>query len=132
MCGILQNEAPSYDEKRVPCRCTAIYNEIQQRIVYRYLKKCHMVLDAGTGTGRFALYLSRRGIDVIAVDSSKEMPLRTQRKALVDEEGRRINFVLADIEHPPFNSSVFDGICSIHVLVHFNNIHRVAEGMLVF
>ncbi|MGA7075310.1 MAG: class I SAM-dependent methyltransferase [Halobacteriota archaeon] len=122
-----RNEAALYDEKRFFCRCAAIYNEIQQRIVYGYLKKCQTVLDAGTGTGRFALYLSRQGIDVIAIDSSKEMLLRAKRKALVDEHGRRINFIVADIEHLPFDSSVFDGICSIHVLVHLKNIHRVVE-----
>jgi len=120
-----RDEATAYDDKRFSCRCATIYNEIQQHIVYEYLKKCHTVLDAGTGTGRFALYLARQGIDIVAIDSSKEMLMEAKKKARADENGRRISFIVADIEHLPFNSSVFDGICSIHVLVHFRDINEI-------
>jgi SAM-dependent methyltransferase len=39
------------------------------------------VLDAGSGTGRVAIELARRGLDVVGVDSSREMISTARRKA---------------------------------------------------
>ncbi len=61
------------------------------------------VLDAGCGTGRVAIELARRGIDVIGVDSSREMIGTARRKApnlawvvgdLVNVRVRRVDAVL--------------------------------------
>jgi 2-polyprenyl-3-methyl-5-hydroxy-6-metoxy-1,4-benzoquinol methylase len=51
------------------------------------------VLDAGCGTGRIAIELARRGVDVVGVDLDADMVAQAVRKApqqawLVDDIGR--------------------------------------------
>ena len=62
-----------YDSDIFSCKCNTLYDRMSKEIIYSYLKDCKYVLDAGTGTGRFAIYLAQRGINVVAADSSKEM-----------------------------------------------------------
>ena len=96
-----------------------LYDRISKEIVYSYLKDCKCVLDAGTGTGRFALYLAQRGINVVAIDSSKEMVEIAQTKAEREGCQHRIQFIVSDIENLPFKDKSFNGVCSIIVLIHF-------------
>lgn len=49
------------------------------------------VLDAGCGTGRVAIELARRGIDVVGVDADADMLERARRKA------PHVEWVLADL-----------------------------------
>ena len=53
-------------------------------------------LDVGSGTGQFALRLSRRGWDVTALDASPEMLAVAKRTAVA--EGLKIGFRCASIE----------------------------------
>lgn len=55
------------------------------------------VLDAGCGTGRVALELARRGIDVVGVDVDPSM-LATAR-----ERGAEVRFEQADLADPDFD-----------------------------
>lgn len=96
-----------------------LYDRISKEIVYSYLKDCKCVLDAGTGTGRFAIYLAQRGINVVAIDSSKEMVEIAQTKAEREGCQHRIQFIVSDIENLPFKDKSFNGVCSIIVLIHF-------------
>jgi SAM-dependent methyltransferase len=49
------------------------------------------VLDAGCGTGRLAIELARRGVDVVGVDADPDMLDRARRRA------PRLSWVLADL-----------------------------------
>ena len=111
--------AENYDEKRFSCECNMLYDRISKEIVYDYLKDSQQVLDAGTGTGRFAIYLAQRGINVVAIDSSKEMVEIARKKAQQEGCQHRIHFIVSDIENLPFKDESFDGFCSITVLIHF-------------
>lgn len=114
-----RREAGNYDKKRFSCECNMLYDRIVKEIVYGYLKDSRLVLDAGTGTGRFAIYLAQRGINVVAIDSSKEMVEIAREKAQQEGCQHRIRFIVADIEDLPFANESFDGLCSITVLIHF-------------
>ena len=114
-----RQEAESYDSARFSCECNMLYDRMAKEIAYNYLKDCNYVLDVGTGSGRFAIYLAQRGINVIAVDSSKEMVKIAQKKAQREGCQHRIQFIVSDIENLPFKDKSFDGVCSIFVLIHF-------------
>jgi ubiquinone/menaquinone biosynthesis C-methylase UbiE len=110
--------AAGYDRARFSCECSRLYDRMTKEIIHGYLKDCYRVLDAGTGTGRFAIHLAGKGINVVAIDSSREMVEMAKKKA--EQEGCRhlIEFIVSDIEHLPFRDSAFDGFCSIIVLIH--------------
>jgi ubiquinone/menaquinone biosynthesis C-methylase UbiE len=114
-----KDEAKNYDEKRFSCDCNKIYDIILKNIVYNYLKDCNFVLDAGTGTGRFAIHLAKKGVKVVALDGSREMILVAQKKSKRNGIEDEIYFVVGDVENLPFKTEAFDGLCSIYVLIHF-------------
>ncbi len=113
-----QQEAGGYDAARFSCECNRLYDQMTKEIIYKFLKDCTYFLDAGTGTGRFAIHLAKNGIDVVAIDSSKEMVEIARKKAQREGCQHRIQFIVSDIENLPFKDRSFDGVCSIIVLIH--------------
>ena len=75
------------------------------------------VLDAGAGTGRFALPLEERGLEVAALDISLQMLGEGRGRAR--KSGRPFRCVQGDIECLPFGDGVFDSVVTITVLRHF-------------
>ena len=65
-----------------------------------------VALDAGTGTGRYARKLARRGVKVSAVDQCPEMLDVAQRNA--QGEGLRIHFQGGSLDALPFKSNHFE------------------------
>jgi ubiquinone/menaquinone biosynthesis C-methylase UbiE len=112
-------EATSYDQHRYACLCKRMISELQQEFVIRMLHDAERVLDAGCGTGRFTIPLARQGIQVVALDASKEMLTVARRKAEQAKVIHRIEFVLGDVENLDFANGGFDGAISIAVLRHF-------------
>lgn len=78
-------------------------------------------LDAGVGTGRFALPLARRGVSVLGVDVSPKMMRQLLRKKPPD------NLVLAqaDLRRLPVRSGAVRGVLVAHVL------HLIADWRMV-
>ncbi len=72
-------------------------------------KDCKLVLDIGTGTGRFAQYFDDSSCTVVGVDVSVAM--MTQAR----EKGVR-NLVRADAHYLPFRDQTFDASLMIHLL----------------
>jgi SAM-dependent methyltransferase len=73
-------------------------------------------LDAGTGTGRYALELARRGARVSAVDRSAEMLAAAKRTA--QREGLAIDFQLGSLDALPFQTGRFELVTCALVLCH--------------
>ena len=74
-------------------------------------------LDAGAGTGRFALRLGRRGWQVTAVEANPDMQAITQRAAA--SENLSIEFVSASLEDAvPVESAAFDLVVCALTLCH--------------
>jgi len=98
--------ADEYDESR------GYPDNIMETIINaleKTLAKDGVVLDAGTGTGRFAKPLQDRGYNIIGIDVSSRM-LRKAR----DKGVHRL--VKADMCTLPFQDQVFDTALSIHVM----------------
>jgi ubiquinone/menaquinone biosynthesis C-methylase UbiE len=74
-------------------------------------------LDVGTGTGRHALRLARRGIQVTAIDQSPEMLAIARQKA--QQENLPIDFHLASLtDDLPLASNQFDFLINALMLCH--------------
>jgi len=70
---------------------------------------CKNLLDAGVGTGRFALPLGRSGFNVVGIDVSEKMLLEARRKDIC-------NLFYGDLRALPFKSKKFDATLVVHVL----------------
>lgn len=67
------------------------------------------VLEAGVGTGRFAVPLRARGVRVVGVDIAPRMLAKAREKGAAD-------LFLATATHLPFRDRAFSASLSIHVL----------------
>ncbi len=72
-------------------------------------KDCKLILDVGTGTGRFAPYLNDSGFIIIGVDVSLPMMLQARQRGVR-------NLVRADARYLPFRNQAFDASIMIHLL----------------
>jgi ubiquinone/menaquinone biosynthesis C-methylase UbiE len=84
------------------------------------------VLDVGTGTGRAALLLARKGGRVTGVDASDAMLAEARRRAA--GEGIEVAFQKGDAHALEFEDRSFDVVVSLRVLMHAPDWRRcVAE-----
>jgi SAM-dependent methyltransferase len=81
-----------------------------------------VALDAGTGTGRYALELARRGASVAAVDQSAEM--LAGAKGAAQRIGLAIDFQLGSLDALPFRTGHFDLVTCALVLCHIPDLMR--------
>jgi len=83
-------------------------------------------LDVGTGTGRYALKLARRGVAVSAVDQSAEMLAVAQQAA--QAEGLSIDLRLGSVEGGlPFKAERYDLVVSALMLCHVPDLPHAAR-----
>jgi ubiquinone/menaquinone biosynthesis C-methylase UbiE len=136
-----EKAAPAYDATRFDCRCRRFVDVLFKEAILSCVSEKQRILDAGTGTGRFARALAIQGKDVIAMDTSAAMLHEAETKARQEGLERQIEFLAGDIERIPLDDESVDGITCIHVLVHYQDIRRaIAEfsrvlrpgGYLVF
>jgi 2-polyprenyl-3-methyl-5-hydroxy-6-metoxy-1,4-benzoquinol methylase len=114
--------AVTYDKERNPLI------EVEEPIVEKLIDGLPIssVLDVGTGTGRYALKLARRGADVIAIDQSLEMLALAQQKA--SSEDLKIDFRLASLDDDlPFEANQFDFLVCALMLSHVPNLGLIAQ-----
>ncbi len=72
-------------------------------------KDCKLIVDIGTGTGRFAQYFNDSSFTIIGVDVSLPMMLQARQRGVRD-------LVRADAHHLPFRDQAFDASMMIHLL----------------
>jgi ubiquinone/menaquinone biosynthesis C-methylase UbiE len=105
------------------------------------------ILDVGTGTGRAAIALAKRGAIVTAVDASEEM-LDVARRRAEEALGRRslgegghvqVTFARGDAHRLNFPDRAFDAVVCLRVLMHtpdwrasLGELCRVAAQRVVF
>jgi len=95
------------------------------------LLKYKTILDAGTGTGRFAKPLQDKGFEVVGIDISKKM-------ISVAKDKGTINLLRGDVCFLPFRNRYFDAaLCNaiLHLIPELNaalkEISRVTSKVLV-
>jgi SAM-dependent methyltransferase len=95
------------------------------------------ILDVGTGTGRAAIALAKRGAVVTGVDASNEMLAVARRRA--SESGAEVTFVHGDAHGLAFPDGAFDSVICLRVLMHtpdwrqsLGELCRVARERVVF
>jgi ubiquinone/menaquinone biosynthesis C-methylase UbiE len=95
------------------------------------------VLDVGTGTGRAAIALAKRGAIVTGVDASAEMLEVAQRRAR--DAGVEVTFLRGDAHHLDFADRSFDAAVCLRVLMHtpewrtsLAELCRVSAGRVAF
>jgi SAM-dependent methyltransferase len=113
--------------------------ESQERVITGFLEPLEgrTILDVGTGTGRAAILLARRGAVVTGVDASAEMLAVARRRAA--DRGADVTFVTGDAHGLAFEDGSFDAVVCLRVLMHtpdwrqsLGELCRVARHRVVF
>ena len=80
----------------------------------RYLPSSGMILDAGSGPGRYAVDLARRGYRVVMFDLLREMLQLGRRKAAQAGVGpRSVTPTEGDLASLPYEDDAFDAVISL-------------------
>jgi 2-polyprenyl-3-methyl-5-hydroxy-6-metoxy-1,4-benzoquinol methylase len=121
--------AAGFDSARFGGPIGRLLLEDQERVLFQSLgdvKHVH-ILDLGTGTGRAAIALARRGAIVTGVDASSEMLSVARRRA--SEEGLSIEFAEGDAHMLVFPDRAFDATVCFRLLMHVPDWRRALREL---
>lgn len=113
--------------------------ESQEQVIAAFLEPIagRTMLDVGTGTGRAAIALARRGARVTGVDASAEMLAVARRTAEAAQVS--VTFAQDDAHRLGFADASFDAVICLRVLMHtpdwrqsLAELCRVARHRVVF
>lgn len=131
--------AAGFDAERFGGPIGQLLLDDQERALLAFLGDVsrQRVLDLGTGTGRAAIALSKRGATVTGVDASGEMLNVARRRA--SEEGVSIEFLEGDAHALAWPDRVFDAAVCFRLLMHVPDwrtamaeLCRVADRRVIF
>jgi ubiquinone/menaquinone biosynthesis C-methylase UbiE len=99
------------------------------------IRSGELVLDAGCGTGRHTLELSKQGAyQVYALDTDQECLLKTQYMvkymSLKKEARCAVRLIKADTQHLPFRDKTFHKVICSEVLEHLPDDSRGLEELV--
>lgn len=86
-------------------------------------KKGEKVLDLGSGTGNYSIWLAKKGLYVTGVDQSKGMMNIAKKK--VEEDNLSIDWIEADATQLPFPDGSFDIVISVTAIEFMDDIKGV-------
>lgn len=131
--------AESFDGLRFSGPIGEMLARTQEQVIAEFLAPIERqtLLDVGTGTGRAAIALAKRGAIVTGVDASAEMLAVARRRAEVAHA--RVDFQQGDAHGLSHPDRSFDGVVCLRVLMHTPNwrqslgeLCRVARSKVVF
>jgi SAM-dependent methyltransferase len=110
--------AERFDALRFSGPIGRLIAETQEREIAAFLAPVEgrRILDVGTGTGRAAIALAKRGAIVTGVDASAEMLDVAARRAR--EAGAGVTFTRGDAHRLDFPDRSFDAVVCLRVLMH--------------
>ena len=110
--------AECFDRLRFSGPIGTLIADTQERLLVSALPAVdgQAVLDVGTGTGRAALVLARRGARVVWLDASAQMLAVARSRA--ESEGLAVEFVEGDAHKLAYADQSFDAAISLRVLMH--------------
>ncbi|NIA16029.1 MAG: methyltransferase domain-containing protein, partial [Nitrospiraceae bacterium] len=114
--------APTYDEKILPVPDSDGLEAVEEIVVLSLLRniKFNDVLDAATGTGRWAVRLAQMGKRVVGIDSSPQMLAQARAKA--SELQLDIEFRPASVLAVPQADETFDLVICALALAHVKDL----------
>lgn len=113
------DDSSSYDKLSLPYRVySAPLDELCQSVFWRNLLKnaSGLALEAGCGTGKNSLVLTKKGVTPVLLDFSKDTIRYCKR--LFSRCGCEGFFVVGDLTRMPFREMVFDFVHSDSTLEH--------------
>ena len=131
--------AERFDSMRFSGPIGRLIAETQEQQIAAFLAPLEgrRILDVGTGTGRAAIALAKRGAIVTGVDASAEMLEVAARRA--EEAGATVTFSRGDAHRLDFPDRAFDAVVCLRVLMHtpdwrasLGELCRVASQRVVF
>ena len=131
--------AATFDAKRFGGPIGRMLLEDQERVLANFLGEVtgQRILDLGTGTGRAAIALARRGALVTGIDASREM-LSVARTRCRDAQ-LPVDFAEGDAHALAFADKEFDSAVCLRLLMHVpdwrkavGELCRVARTRVVF
>lgn len=110
--------AEAFDALRFSGPIGTLIAEEQERVIAGFLAPLQgrTVLDVGTGTGRAAIALAKRGAVVTGVDASPEMLAVARRRAA--EAGVGVTLAAGDAHRIDLPDRSFDAVVCLRVLMH--------------
>jgi ubiquinone/menaquinone biosynthesis C-methylase UbiE len=131
--------AESFDGLRFSGPIGDLIARTQEQVIAGFLAPIERqtLLDVGTGTGRAAIAMAKRGAIVTGVDASAEMLTVARRRAEV--AGLRVDFQQGDAHGLSQPDRSFDMVVCLRVLMHtpdwrgsLGELCRVARSKVVF
>jgi len=92
-------------------------------------KQNELILDNGSGNGRFSIAVAKRGARVVSLDINKRI-LKTAGESFRQEKSRdKTELVLGDLQNLPFRDNVFDKELCVNNLWYVPNYKRAIHEM---
>ena len=114
-----QQEAKIYDETRFKSSHGYFTDSIQKSAVLDLVGNCKgkLILEIGSGTGRFTKELVKRGAHVVCVDLSRQMHEYSRLSATPSS----IDFFVMSGLDLAFENETFDGCITINMMSHIKD-----------
>ena len=115
----------TYDKSRFGSEGGEYLDEVEKQIVFQLLKESS-VLELGTGTSRYGVYLGKKGFRFTGIDITANM--LKMAKIKVGNVGLDVNLVKMDAETISFRAEQFDNVICIHTFQYFLHPLKVLNG----
>jgi len=101
--------------------------EGEERAIRKWIgRSAGPVIDVGCGTGRYVVEKAIKGSEIVALDISRGMLIKTMEKAKKYNCYHNVYSVLADGEHLPFRDKSFNGLICTLTFDHFEKCESAA------
>lgn len=104
---VYTEEARIYDKRRFASKVGKYFDMLDKSKILKYLR-CPKVLELGSGTGRYGIFLAKLGFDYTGIDITPAMLKVAKKKAR--EESVKLELIVMDAESLGFQKNTFDSV----------------------